>query len=376
MYHSISRFPHRLCVAPELFDAQCRTLTKAGWKGITLAEAEDYFLRKRRLPRKSLLFTFDDGYLDNIINAEPILAAHGHHGVMFTVTGLLDQRDTFRTSPAPAGPNDSAGPAGPETHEPPPDLDSRKPIRRDTGYLVSPITFCSWREVAAMRERGVMDAAPHSVRHDRIIAGLDFTRLYEPARRYSYFDMAPGKAVWGMPRFRLTHALARRGYTLAPELHALITQMVPQQPREAQLFLKDPANREAVITAVKSLPSLGTLESKDAYRARLATDFAACRAAYAHHLGVAPVSFCWPWGSYSRTAQQEALAVGFQVLFTTERGMNRRGQAETVCRVAVRNESGPALLAKVRAIAAVLPELPFELYKRTRQLKARLFPGP
>ena len=69
MYHSISRFNHRLCVSPELFDDQCRALVRAGWRGVSLAEAEDFFLGKRRLPRKTLLFSFDDGYLDNYANA-------------------------------------------------------------------------------------------------------------------------------------------------------------------------------------------------------------------------------------------------------------------------------------------------------------------
>lgn len=361
MYHSISRFNHRLCVSPELFEDQCRSLAKAGWRGVSLPEAENYFLRKRRLPRGTLLFTFDDGYLDNYVNAEPILRAHGHSGVIFTVISLMDTRDILR----PAMDN------GAGFTDPLPDLDGRAPVHRDTGYRVTPIIFCSWRELAAMRERGVMDVAPHSMRHHRVITSLDFKRLYAPNDRYSFFDVSPHQAVWGMPRFPLNHGLAHRGYDLTPELYALVREMVPQKPNEAQAFLSEEKNRKAVMGAIRKLPCIGVQETEKQYRERLAEEFAACREVYETRLGFSPVSFCWPWGSATPVAQEEAQKAGFRVFFTTLRGVNTYGNADAVRRIAVRGGNGEELLRKIRTASSVLLELPFEMYRLGKRLKKR-----
>ncbi|MDR2799964.1 MAG: polysaccharide deacetylase family protein [Desulfovibrio sp.] len=354
MYHSVSRHPHRLCVAPEVFEDHCRVLAGAGWRGIPLEEAETFFLRKRRLPRKVCLFTFDDGYLDNYVHAEPLLRRYGHRGALFPVLGLLHEGDVLR----PAGEDLGANGAPPA---PLPNLDARAPVRNGNGLLVSPIVFCSWKEAAAMREKGAMDIAPHSMTHGRVAGDLKFTRLYLPGDRYSFFDVPPYPVPWGFPRFYLDHGLTHPGYTPAPELFDLIRAMVPQTPKEAQAFLSQEKNREAVVGAVNRLPCLGTRESMEEYRARVAAEFAACREQCLARLGFAPVSFCWPWGDYTSVARKEGRKAGFRVFFTTYRGANVPGVAGAVRRIAVRNCSGADLLSLVRGASSALRELPHDL---------------
>ena len=91
-------------------------------------------------------------------------------------------------------------------------------------------------------------------------------------------------------------------------------------------------------------------------------------------LGITPKSFCWPWGSYTAIALEEAKKVGFQVFFTTLRGMNPYGKADAVCRIAVRGGTGKELLGKVRAASSTLFELPFEAYRLGKKLKEQFFP--
>jgi peptidoglycan/xylan/chitin deacetylase (PgdA/CDA1 family) len=354
MYHSVSRHPHRLCVAPEVFEDHCRALAGAGWRGIPLEEAEAYFLRKRRLPRKVCLFTFDDGYLDNYVHAEPLLRRYGHHGVLFPVLGLLHEGDVLRPTSEDLGAN-GAPPA------PLPNLDARVPVRNGNGLLVSPIVFCSWKEVAAMREKGIMAIAPHSMTHGRVVTDLRFTRLYLPADRHSFFDVPPYPVPWGFPRFSLDHGLTHLGYTPAPELFDLIRGLVPQTPKEAQAFLSQGKNREAVVGAVNRLARLGTRESMKQYRARLAAEFAACREQCLARLGVAPVSFCWPWGDYTSIAREEGRKAGFRIFFTTYRGVNLSGGAGAVCRIAVRGCAGDDVLRLVRSASSALLELPYSI---------------
>jgi peptidoglycan/xylan/chitin deacetylase (PgdA/CDA1 family) len=362
MYHSVSRHPHRLCVAPEIFEEHCRALAGAGWRGISLAEAEAYFLRKGRLPHKACLFTFDDGYLDNYVHAEPLLRRHGHHGVMFPVLGLLRDDDLLR--PTVEDLENGAPPASL------PALDARTPVRNGNGLLVSPIVFCSWREVAAMRQKGAMDVAPHSMTHGRVAGDLRFSGLYRPNERYSFFDVPPYAVPWGFPRFPLEHGLIHPGYTPAPELFELIRKLVPQDARQAQAFLAKAENREAVAGAVSRLPCLGARESMEQYRARVAAEFAACRELCLSRLGFAPVSFCWPWGDYTAAARAQGRKEGFRVFFTTYRGVNIPGGAGGVRRIAVRACSGDDLLRTVRAASSALRELPHDLARICHRIAA------
>lgn len=349
MYHSISNYEHRLCVPPELFDDHCRSLAEAGWRGISLAEAEDYFLKKKRLPPKVCLFTFDDGYLDNHVYAEPILRRHGHQGAIFPVVGLIEDNAQPR-------PNLDQIQERPEAGEELPQLDKRYTTVR-AGRPVAGINLCNWSELRGMHEKGSLSAAPHSMRHARVVRSLKIKRLYMPRGRSGFFAVPPYEMPWGFPCFDLGHALADRAYNIAPELFDLIRNMVPQTDKEARAYLEDADKREAVLQAVHSLPVLGVRESETEYRARIAAEFAACRDTFREKMGFSPISFCWPWGSYNNIALQEARKAGFRVFFTTGRRANLYGGAKAVHRITIRRESAEQVLRMVRfASHAILEE--------------------
>jgi peptidoglycan/xylan/chitin deacetylase (PgdA/CDA1 family) len=59
-------------------------------------------------------------------------------------------------------------------------------------------------------------------------------------------------------------------------------------------------------------------ESVSSYRQRLRADFEQSRALMQTELGRAPRAFAWPFGRYTRAAQEEALAAGYQFLLTMD----------------------------------------------------------
>ncbi|MHA1755286.1 MAG: polysaccharide deacetylase family protein [Promethearchaeota archaeon] len=51
--------------------------------------------KRKKLPRKSLIITFDDGYRDNFLNAYPILKEKGIEATICINTAFLDNKDMF-----------------------------------------------------------------------------------------------------------------------------------------------------------------------------------------------------------------------------------------------------------------------------------------
>jgi peptidoglycan/xylan/chitin deacetylase (PgdA/CDA1 family) len=88
MYHHVSSSGGPLNISPENFESQIQWLARNGYVTLTTDEFAR-FLHGSPMPRKSVLLTFDDGYLDNYVYAHPVLLRYGLNAVMFLVTGRV-----------------------------------------------------------------------------------------------------------------------------------------------------------------------------------------------------------------------------------------------------------------------------------------------
>jgi len=87
MYHHIGQAPatangvHRgLTVSAEDFETQVKWLFENGYKSVHLLDILSMTEGKFIMPRKAVIFTFDDGYQDVFQNAIPILQKYGFTG--------------------------------------------------------------------------------------------------------------------------------------------------------------------------------------------------------------------------------------------------------------------------------------------------------
>jgi len=88
MYHHVSPAGGPLTISPENFESQIRWLAKNGYVTLT-ADEFARFLRGAPMPAKSIVLTFDDGYLDNYVHAHPVLLRYGLNAIMFLVTSRV-----------------------------------------------------------------------------------------------------------------------------------------------------------------------------------------------------------------------------------------------------------------------------------------------
>ncbi len=84
-----------LYVPPYKFEEQMRHLSRRGYRSITFDDAVDKLKGGLPLSPKSVVITFDDGYLDNYEHAFPILKKYGLTATMFIVTDFVGQTNKW-----------------------------------------------------------------------------------------------------------------------------------------------------------------------------------------------------------------------------------------------------------------------------------------
>ena len=131
MYHKVTAdAPNTVFVAPESFAAQ-QAYLRDNYTVISLDELEAHIESGRELPKRAVLITFDDGYLNNLEIAMPVLADYGHRAVLFV-------------------PTDYVGSDKPLPH------DERLPARNPT---------LSWEQLRSAAEGDVFEVGSHAASH-------------------------------------------------------------------------------------------------------------------------------------------------------------------------------------------------------------------
>src|SRR5690625_3549760 len=88
MYHHVGPTGGSLTVSAEHFEQQIRGLAEKGYRSLGAAELEGFF-RGQAVAPKSVVLTFDDGYLDNWVYAHPVLEKYGVIGMKVLIPGLI-----------------------------------------------------------------------------------------------------------------------------------------------------------------------------------------------------------------------------------------------------------------------------------------------
>ena len=344
MYHSISREQNNLSINPDLFDQHCRAIKDGGWQTISLKQAEDYFMRQVPLPKKAVWLTFDDGYLDNLIYAWPILAKHGLNGTIFLVLDKVERTEAIRPSLNDVWQNKISESELPPVNQP--------MIEHELGFAERHTLFLNWHEVRMLRESGVIDFAPHSLSHDNVFNGPDFNGFIMPGTRGRTFDRVRGDIPWGLPRFNEKPALGTRAWYPSAELIDQVKSVVPQNKKEAFTFFQNPKNIELLSELVSKIPteSLGAYENSEQMQKRFALEMQTCQTIMQKELNEPSATFSWPWGAFNQDSVKAAQAAGFSLFITTGTGANMPGQPATVNRFNIKQRNAKQLSSRFKLL--------------------------
>jgi peptidoglycan/xylan/chitin deacetylase (PgdA/CDA1 family) len=99
MYHQIEVAPPKgaafrsLCVSPQAFARQMLFLSILGYRGLSMPALMPYL--KGAQTGKVVGITFDDGYLNNLTNALPVLTQHGFSSTCYAVSQQLGKSNVW-----------------------------------------------------------------------------------------------------------------------------------------------------------------------------------------------------------------------------------------------------------------------------------------
>jgi peptidoglycan/xylan/chitin deacetylase (PgdA/CDA1 family) len=90
-YHSVTEpASNEVTITPEKLRVQLKYIKDQGYITLTMSELKDYLLNNLPIPEKSIVITFDDGYMDNYYNAFPILKEFNMDATIFCITSDLN----------------------------------------------------------------------------------------------------------------------------------------------------------------------------------------------------------------------------------------------------------------------------------------------
>lgn len=160
MYHHVNRVSSFINVTPENFERQMEFLKKNSYKTITVKDYIEITQLKRKVPEKTVMITFDDGWLDNWVFAYPVLKKYGLKAVLFVVTSHIAEK----------------GKRGRADTGDAPELPSHKDCQKKVESGSKAEVMLSWEELKEMESSGIIDVQSHTHTHRRL------HRLYEDSK--------------------------------------------------------------------------------------------------------------------------------------------------------------------------------------------------
>jgi peptidoglycan/xylan/chitin deacetylase (PgdA/CDA1 family) len=247
-----------------------------GYRTLSSEETEA-FTQGADFGRRVVQLTFDDGYLDNWVNAWPILKRNGQRGTVYVSKDFIRREGAVR----PVRERDD------------------QPGLEDWGFL-------NLAEIKQAHASGVLEFYPHGRTHtwyehaDRLLgfhlpgdqmAWLDWNR--SPENKADWIrDFPQGFAPAGWPVFENRKSLEARRFLVDTQLlEAFVAGLAElPQPWTATAL----AQRWEAFRVLH--PVIGRPETDDEYNARLLDELTSTRDLLEQELGLRCAHFCWPGG--------------------------------------------------------------------------------
>lgn len=328
MYHHIrpKDFLTDLCVSTSSFEEQLKYIVSHGYRGIFTSELVEKYENQKSL-RKSVVLTFDDGYIDNYLYAFPLLYKYGVKATIFIITGLIAKK----------------------VHDSPITLhyshDEINRIWAERGDASD--HFLNWHEMKEMVDSGLIELQSHGNLHFRHFVSDEPIGIFYKSDPWFFPLCIGGNVREGMPLFASESSLSSRRFTI----HEKILEICYKKYNEYKNVM--PINdisellKNHLIYLKQEMGEIGDFESQLNYEKRVREDLENSVKLIMDNVGTIPSVLAYPWGSFNDDLIRIAKALGFKGAFTLGR---------------CKNNNFPD---KIFSIGRIIAEDNFKSFKRT-----------
>jgi peptidoglycan/xylan/chitin deacetylase (PgdA/CDA1 family) len=307
-YHSIVdahdgwQFRHLSCPL-STFESHLKALRWANFHTISLQMLYEYMAEGKEIPSRSVVLTFDDGYLDNWVYAYPLLKKYGLHGTIFVNPDFVDPAESLR-----------------------PNLEDVWSGRISV-YNLPTSGFLSWQEMREMESSGNIDIQSHGLTHTWYFSSAEIIDYHHPGDSYPWlaWNAHPERkhlwmtedqqtfVPWGTPVYQHEKSLATRRYFPDEDLDAVLADYVRSRGSKSFFQSVDWRQRlEQVATAYRQTHGdRGRFESDADYKARLHHELAGSKQIIEQQLDKTVDFLCWPGAGYNDTSVEISKEVGY-----------------------------------------------------------------
>ncbi|MGN6647786.1 MAG: polysaccharide deacetylase family protein [Cytophaga sp.] len=293
---------------PEQLEAFFRYLSKHGYKTYTLKEVEALRQANQKLPKKSLILTFDDGYYDNYSIVFPLLKKYKLKAIFFVNT-LFIKEHADRSIQA-IEKSDVVNAALIENYFQQRDASSSQ--------------YFTWEEMREMEASGLADIQCHSHRHGMVFSDTTFKNIVQESFTSAGDKFVHnGKARPGYPLFKMRGELSAQGYildTAGSDLFKdffeknLITKPKKEILKQARSFFTKEFKMQHIYPY-----------SETEFKMRVEKDMTENITHIEQNLrDKKAIGFAWPYGHQTKISMPWMKALGISYFFTCKKGTNTR----------------------------------------------------
>lgn len=285
----------------DVFESELIYLKKHGYNTLHLSELEDYIRFNAKIPAKSVILTFDDGYVDNFIYAYPLLKKYGFKGTIFVNPEFVDPRGLVRDR-----------------------FDDNPSVnQQDT------LGFLSWEEMKIMEADGTIDIQSHALTHTwypKLNTIIDFRHIGDDYWWMTWNDhpkMKPFLQVdnedlieLGAPVYDNEKSLMTVRFFPDVKLKEVLKLFVKLNGGREFFKNKDWRQKLNEVTEeyFKNNPeSIGRFETKQERIHRITNELSDSKRIIEENLGKEIRYLCWPGGSATKEGQLIAKNLGYSM---------------------------------------------------------------
>ena len=280
MYHSIDSEKNKGGIFVDEFEEHIKWIKDKKTFKMEELKGLDY-----KLPKNSILITFDDGYKNNYTLAFPILKKYNMKATIFLNT---------------------------------------KFIEKDEAYL-------NWDEIREMYESGLIDFQLHTHSHQLTVKDIEVLAFYDnesspyfKRESYSLFfdgnydEKKDAKKLNGLPVFKLRSKISIPGYKPKKNFVEKYRSIVELQENEFEKEKKKFLNRLFKEKKDEFFDKISEEQFKETVKFEILEN----KKIISEKLGKVPDCLAYPWGHRYKGNREDIKKLGVDVFITTRKGVN------------------------------------------------------